>query len=304
MLDEMAARARTASDIAGTEVAPLWADLVSARQRLANLVVRGPGDDRTDKYQALVEDARREKELAERALAARSADFRNELARAEIGLDEVRAALPPRSALVSFASYDRTLAGSPPSIASQTSPAKFQPLRKVRSYIAFVITAAQPGISVVPLGSAAGVNDLVARWHEAATDIERIRTGAGAEEAYRVAGTALRRRVWDPVARHLTGVATVFVVPDGTLNLVSLAALPIGQQVTCSIKGQSFITFGGAIWSRTRRHAPTWACWPWRCGVRRCDRVRGSGKVQRHCPHPPAEPLTPEFAADAMTSAR
>jgi CHAT domain-containing protein len=53
--------------------------------------------------------------------------------------------------------------------------------------------------------------------------------GADPADPYRVAGTALRRRVWDPIARHLTDVATVFVVPDGTLNLVSMAALPIGQ---------------------------------------------------------------------------
>jgi CHAT domain-containing protein/tetratricopeptide (TPR) repeat protein len=229
VLDEMAARARRISDVAGTDVAPEWAALAAARQRLANLVVRGPQDDRPEKYLALVDDARREKERAEGALAARSADFRNELARAEIGLDEVRAALPARSALVSFASYDRTLVGGPPSIASQTSSAKFQPLRKVRSYIAFVVTAASPTIAVVPLGTAAGVNDLVARWHEAATDVERLQTGTDAEDAYRVAGTALRRRVWDPLSRHLPGVATVFVVPEGTLNLVSLAALPIGQ---------------------------------------------------------------------------
>src|SRR5262249_2272452 len=46
---------------------------------------------------------------------------------------------------------------------------------------------------------------------------------------YRAAGLALRRRVWDPVRKNLTDVRTIFIVPDGTLNLVSFAALPIGQ---------------------------------------------------------------------------
>jgi CHAT domain-containing protein len=47
--------------------------------------------------------------------------------------------------------------------------------------------------------------------------------------SYRTAGAALRRRVWDPLGEHLKGAATAFVVPDGTLNVVSLAALPVGQ---------------------------------------------------------------------------
>ena len=49
-----------------------------------------------------------EKEEAEEALAAHSAALRTELSRAHAGLDEVRRAMPTRSALVSFVRYDRT----------------------------------------------------------------------------------------------------------------------------------------------------------------------------------------------------
>ena len=45
-------------------------------------------------------------------------------------------------------------------------------------------------------------------------------------EAYRDAGADLRVTVWDPIAATLQGARQVFVVPDGSLNLVSLAALP------------------------------------------------------------------------------
>ena len=34
---------------------------------------------------------------------------------------------------------------------------------------------------------------------------------------------------WDPLHKHLSGVDTVFVVPDGALNLVSFATLPAGE---------------------------------------------------------------------------
>ena len=50
-----------------------------------------------------------------------------------------------------------------------------------------------------------------------------------AELSYRVAGTALRRRLWDPIAGELKDAINVFVVPDGALNLVTLAALPTGR---------------------------------------------------------------------------
>ena len=62
---------------------PLWVALASTRQRLANLVVRGPDDRRPGQYAALVEEARRAKEQAERQLAERSAAFSSELKKTE-----------------------------------------------------------------------------------------------------------------------------------------------------------------------------------------------------------------------------
>lgn len=214
-LDEMAARRHQGVDTAGPEVAPLWQALTSARQRLANVVVRGPGSQQQDKYLALVDDVRREKEIAERALAEKSATFTAELARTEIGLEQVRAALPPSAALVSFLRYDRTTAGA------ATVPA----------YIAFVLHAGESQAVAVPLGGADAVDALVARWR---TEIVAGIAGssgtkqASAEKSLRTAGTALRQRIWDPLAKHLRDASRVFIVPDGSLNLVPFDALPIG----------------------------------------------------------------------------
>jgi CHAT domain-containing protein len=81
----------------------------------------------------------------------------------------------------------------------------------------------------VPLGSAASVDTLVAHWRDQLTAVSRSASSAEAETDYRTAGAALRTRIWDPIRNHLNGATTVFVVPDGSLNLVSLVALPIGQ---------------------------------------------------------------------------
>jgi CHAT domain-containing protein len=46
------------------------------------------------------------------------------------------------------------------------------------------------------------------------------------EERYRQAAGRLRRAIWDPLLPELQSRHTVFVVPDGALNLVSIATLP------------------------------------------------------------------------------
>jgi CHAT domain-containing protein len=230
VLDEMAARRRVSLDASRPDLAPLRVALTSARQRLANLVVRGPSDSRPQQYVSLVEDARREKELAERALADKSAAFREEQARSEIGLEDVRAALPEGTAVIAFVRYDRRVIGGATTTPEPASSAKSRrAIRIVPSYLAFVMRAGQPNVTMVPLGSASTIDALVARWRDEATAILQASSAADAERTYRAAGAALRQRVWDPLAGHLKDVAMVFVVPDGTLNTVSLAALPVGQ---------------------------------------------------------------------------
>ena len=104
VLDEIAARhgAGRATDTAARST------LTSAQQRLANLLVRGPGTMSPAQYNALVDTARTESETAERALAAQSDSFRSELSRAQIGAQQVLASLPSDSALVSYVRYERT----------------------------------------------------------------------------------------------------------------------------------------------------------------------------------------------------
>jgi CHAT domain-containing protein/tetratricopeptide (TPR) repeat protein len=230
VLDEMAERWHLSANAARPDLATSWAAVVSARQRFANLVIREP-EGRPDQYGALVDEARMEKEEAERALAEKSATFRQELSRGEVGLDEVRAALSLNTALIAFARYDRTpidnrVAASPSPTASKQG---VRPEKPVPSYIAFVIRDGQSDAAVVPLGSAAAIDPLVASWRRETTRIVGATSPGDAEMSYRTAGAALRRRVWDPLREHLKGATTVFVVPDGTLNVLSLAALPVGQ---------------------------------------------------------------------------
>jgi len=220
VFDEVAARHRPVGAEDASEMRALATALASARQRLAALVVRGIRTDPPDRYRRLLEEARAEKDRTERALAEHSAKFRKDLSRSGVRLGEVAAALPPGSALVAFVRrQDQRLAH----FDDQTPRSEPEP-----SYLAFVLSAGDSQPVLVPLGSAARVEALVLQWRKE-LDQEAIAGGTGAtrsEASYRRVAGELRRQVWDPLSAHLPNATRVFVVPDGALHLVSLAALP------------------------------------------------------------------------------
>ncbi|HKQ63204.1 MAG TPA: CHAT domain-containing tetratricopeptide repeat protein, partial [Candidatus Polarisedimenticolaceae bacterium] len=210
VLDEMASRHRALVAADDPDVARAAAGLDAARSRLARLVVRGPGSGGTETYSAALARAREVQDGAERELAARSAAFRDELARDGAGLDEVSRALPPSAALVAYARYE-------PASASGSAP----------EYLAFVLGVARE-VAVVRLGPAAKIEAAIARWRlEVGQPPPPVRAAfQRAEERYREAGTSLRRAIWDPLAARLGPAERVFIVPDGALHGVSLATLP------------------------------------------------------------------------------
>jgi CHAT domain-containing protein/tetratricopeptide (TPR) repeat protein len=228
VLDEMATRQRSRTSAESTD--PLWLAFSSAQQRLANLVVRGPDQLSSDRYAAVLEDARRESERTEQAFAERNAQYRAERSRSQLGLDDIKAALPPESVLVSFVLYERTLFNEPAGIPPRnghvrsSSPA-------VRSYLAFIMRRGQP-LAVIPLGPALTIDSLVSKWRAdiAAEAVATSATTSGESGPLsRVSGSALRQLVWDRLASHMRDVKRVFIVPDGTLSLVPFAALPVAR---------------------------------------------------------------------------
>jgi len=100
-------------------------------------------------------------------------------------------------------------------------------MRESPSYAALV-TSIDGAIGIVLLGSAAIVEHAVEDWRQEASG-RAIASGVAsttAEADYRLAGTRLRRLVWDPLTPLLGRAAQVSVVPDGALNLASFSALP------------------------------------------------------------------------------
>jgi len=231
VLDEVASRHRQVSEITRCSK-----EFASASERLANLMVRGPGQDSPEKYRRLLDGARQEREQNERRLAESCSGFRQEQAANRMGIADVARALPAGSALVAFACYDRKPGpgqeAAKTKVQTTASRGRSRPpgSSETPSYLALVLPAGDGEPDAVAIGPASEIDPLVARWQ---TEAERPPQLSGAkhenpEGAYRTAGEALRKRIWDPIAARVRGAQRAFIVPDGGLNLVNFAALPAG----------------------------------------------------------------------------
>ena len=230
VLDEVASRHRLALESGTPQGRALIAALEEARTRLARLAVAvygagngevGPGD---------LDRSRREKEDAERALAAWSAVTRESESLREVGGRQVGEALPPRSVLVSYVRYGRYAAPDPASRggAGAARGAGTDPgaAAHTPAYLALVVRPPALEPEVVPLGDAATIDALVADWRKEASAPP---ADAGDAARYRGAAERLARSVWRPIAPRLKDVGLVLIVPDGALQFVSWNALPNGS---------------------------------------------------------------------------
>lgn len=205
--------------------------------RLARILVKGPDPKKPGTYASEVLAALADKERTERELAGLSGSFDETRARGQAGLAEVRGALPPGGALVAYLLFDRV---KQPVRAPQDG-AVDSPFADP-AYLALVLPVGGGEPLAVDLGQAGPIDAAIHAWREqvgvpppAFAAASRAR-----EDAAREAGLALRRRLWDPVASRLAGARFVFVVPDGALHLVNLAALPASDRRYLAEEGPSF----------------------------------------------------------------
>ncbi len=209
LLDELTARRRLVASSRDQETRLLAEQVFAARSRLADMYIRGADDRSAERYAVELASARDDKRAAEAALATRSAAFRSAGDDRSLGLTDVRDSLPAGSALVAMQSFRRiTEQGEEP------------------WYCAFVLV--DDSVTVVDLGAATVIDSLISQWRTGLLQAWAPggELAAASIAANRELGARLRELVWSPYAARLTAVETVFVVPDGDLHLLPLAALP------------------------------------------------------------------------------
>jgi CHAT domain-containing protein/tetratricopeptide (TPR) repeat protein len=240
VLDEMAARHHTVSEIADPKLEALAASLASARQKLANLTVRGSiSGTSKENFRILIDKAKGEKERAERDLAEASISFRQEMERNMAGLAEIKESLQAGFSLVAYSQYKQYEPFlKKDKYGTNVLRTSFE-LESTPSYLAFVITSQEKEPKVVHLGKVEEIERLVFDWNQEVAFGARIpgRNEKESEAAYRAAGEELRRQVWDPIAAHLGKSRYVIMVPADVLHLVNFSVLPVGTDKYIIEKG-------------------------------------------------------------------
>ncbi len=194
MLVQRQLRQRRTRHAAGPEAAALLRRLEDTDRELARLSLATPeGDDPSALLNSFDRLAARKDEL-EQALALRGAPPSALLPRPE----GIRRALPKGAALLDFYLYER--------VGRRRGELRLG---------CFVVRPGRPA-RFVPLGPALPVHDAAVAWREAITS-GKAGPRSGAEAA---------RLVWAPLQKHLAGVTSALVSPDGPLCHLPFAALP------------------------------------------------------------------------------
>jgi CHAT domain-containing protein/tetratricopeptide (TPR) repeat protein len=187
----------------------LRAELTAVWSRIAT-GSQGAGDD----ARALKDKVDRLDEI-ERAIAAKSALFRDYQDRWAVRPEEVAAALPPGAVFIDlFPCLHHGLRPRP----DPTLPYPANVTDVAPSYVAFVIRNNQPVRMVLLSDSVDWIDMHVERWLQAVLSREEAKVQ---EE-----GRKLARLVWEPLAAHVGGASTVIVCPAGGLARLPLGALP------------------------------------------------------------------------------
>ena len=209
--EEMAMRAAGLSRKHDPAVDQLEKELEEDRRAVMNL--EGAGN----KSSAALSDATARMDKAEQELAQRSVAFRTDERERSSDVSDLRANLPANTILISYLKYERI--PSPPDPFNAGN---------VQSYAAFVMHPDGRPVIAYHLGQSKDISALVERMR-ASADAEAHGGGMNStrnEREYREAGEQLRKLIWDPLLREIGSASTVFVVPDGVLNLVPFSALP------------------------------------------------------------------------------
>ena len=212
--------ARQLRESADPETVRLLTRLREVTQQLASLSrALQPGNKPNDPgaVATTIRSLATERTDLERQLGERSAVYRSSQAQGRIGADEVRAALPKGTALIDFVEY-----------AHVTTSLEYR-------MVAFVVLPDRKTV-VVPLGDSKPLAELIERWR-ASYGSGKLPSRDEADPA-----TELRKKLWEPVAKHVEGVKVVLVSPDGAVNGLPLAALPGAKAGTYLIHDHGFVT--------------------------------------------------------------
>jgi CHAT domain-containing protein len=194
------------------DLQPLLDELRQRRAGLARLARLTPANPQQQAdWRQRFDDMERAKEELETRFAAQSEAFRQYRNLRQATARQVADALSPATALVDFLEYIHC---SPP-------PEGQGLLKGEGRLLAFVLVRGREPVCV-QLGPTEPIAEAVRAWRRP------LQSSPPGRLDDRAAGE-LRRRVWQPLQKHLAGASVVLLAPDGALTALPFAALPGSQ---------------------------------------------------------------------------
>jgi CHAT domain-containing protein len=200
------------------EVASLFVEFEETSRLLATLCLSTPKPAQQESRRRQINELTEKREALERELSLRSDAYRAVRAAKRLAPTELQRTLPAGVALVDFLEcFGRAREGGKG--------------RRLERYLVAFVLPAEGEVTRVDLGRVSPVAEAIDGWRASLQG-----------HAHMERGRRLRKLVWEPVAKHLSGAKTVLVSPDGALTRLAFAALPGKQPGTHLIDEVSVAT--------------------------------------------------------------
>ena len=172
---------------------------------LSTLILNPPADTKQrDVWRQRLEEVTGQREKLQRDLSLSSIAFRE--SRQIVSPKQLQESLPTGTILIDFLEYIH-----------YTPENKEQRIEEVLEPRLLVhLVRGDKEVRAIDLGDVASLKTLVQTW----------RQDFGQSAASTVAASELKKRIWQPLEKHLDGISVVYVSPDGILGKFPLAVLP------------------------------------------------------------------------------
>ncbi len=191
----------------------------SARFHLSTRYIEGPQRKSDAEYQREVDSLEKLVNDLEALLARRSASFAETERSQDLGIDAIASHLPANAGLVEFL---------------LVNSARFDPDTVVPRYIALIIDKTGRA-DLVDIGTADRIDKTIKRYRNHLTAVAQQRRWLETRESaeYGRIARELYNLIWRQVDSVLKERGTIFIAPDGGLNLISFAGLidPAGKYI-------------------------------------------------------------------------
>lgn len=189
----------------------LVAKLISTRDALSRTYAAGPKADSPESYRTELDSLSWIVDGLESKLYLKSESFRKLVDMMDESTSRIESALPPNSSVIEYYRWEHH------PLHSDSTEAK---------YLAIILNHERP-LNIVNLGNASVIDSLVSQYRKHTNSL--VSSGRGPTKKDRdqcsILGKSLHDKIWHPLKKNLLGTETVFVCPDGELNLIAFAAL-------------------------------------------------------------------------------